>query len=46
LILDDFGLKPFSALGPEDFYDVINERYERGSLIVENSGCQTDTIPG
>ena len=37
LILDDFGLKPFSTLGPEDFYDVINERYERGSLIVTSN---------
>jgi len=37
LILDDFGLKPLSTLGPEDFYDVINERYERGSLIVTSN---------
>src|SRR5919108_995649 len=27
LILDDFGLKPLPAAGPEDFYEVINERY-------------------
>jgi DNA replication protein DnaC len=37
LVLDDFGLKPLSPLGPEDFYDVINERYERGSLIVTSN---------
>ena len=37
LILDDFGLKPLSPLGPEDFYDVINERYERGSLIITSN---------
>jgi DNA replication protein DnaC len=37
LILDDFGLKPLPALGPEDLYDVINERYERGSLIVTSN---------
>ena len=36
LVLDDFGLKPLSTLGPEDFYDVINERYERGSLMTSN----------
>jgi DNA replication protein DnaC len=37
LIIDDFGLKPLPPLGPEDFYDVINERYERGSLIVTSN---------
>ena len=31
------GLKPLSPLGLEDFYDVINERYERGSLIVTSN---------
>ena len=29
LILDDFGLKPINPPGPEDLYDVINERCER-----------------
>jgi DNA replication protein DnaC len=37
LILDDFGLKPLSTLGPEDFYDVINERNERGSLMITSN---------
>ena len=37
LILDDFGLKPLSTLGPEDFYDVINERYERSSIILTSN---------
>jgi DNA replication protein DnaC len=37
LILDDFGLKPLNAQAPEDLYDVINERYERGSLIVTSN---------
>ena len=34
LILDDFGLKPLRPPGPEDLYEVIAQRYERGSLIV------------
>jgi DNA replication protein DnaC len=34
LILDDFGLKPLPPAGPEDFYEVINDRYEHGALIV------------
>ena len=32
LVLDDFGLKPLRAPGPEDLYDVINERYEKASI--------------
>lgn len=37
LILDDFGLKPLLAPGPEDLYDVIAERYERGSLLLTSN---------
>ena len=37
LILDDFGLKPLQAPGPEDLYDVINERYERGSIMLTSN---------
>src|SRR5713226_5044448 len=31
LIIDDFGLKALRSPGPEDFYDVISERYEHGA---------------
>ena len=34
LILDDFGLKPIQPPGPEDLYDIINERYEKGSILL------------
>jgi DNA replication protein DnaC len=37
LILDDFGLKPLLAPGPEDLYDVIAERYERGSILLTSN---------
>ena len=37
LALDDFGLKRLRAPGPEDFYDVINERYERGSILLTSN---------
>lgn len=37
LVLDDFGLKPLSPPGPEDLYDVINERYERGSIMLTSN---------
>jgi DNA replication protein DnaC len=37
LILDDFGLKPLQKPGPEDLYDVINERYEHGSILLTSN---------
>ncbi len=37
LVLDDFGLKPLRPPGPEDLYDVINERYERASIVLTSN---------
>jgi DNA replication protein DnaC len=37
LVLDDFGLKPLQSPAPEDLYDVINERYERGSIMLTSN---------
>ena len=37
LILDDFGLKPLTPPGPEDLYDIINERYEKGSIMLTSN---------
>ncbi len=37
LVLDDFGLKPLHPPAPEDFYDVINERYEQGSIMLTSN---------
>jgi DNA replication protein DnaC len=37
LIIDDFGLKPLRSPAPEDFYDVINERYERAATVVTSN---------
>jgi DNA replication protein DnaC len=37
LILDDFGLKPIQPPGHEDLYDVINERYEKGSILLTSN---------
>jgi len=33
LIIDDFGLKPLTPLQSDDFYEVINERYMKKSVI-------------
>lgn len=37
LVLDDFGLKPLRPPGPEDLYDVVNERYERTSILLTSN---------
>lgn len=37
LILDDFGLRALLAPGPEDLYDIINERYEKGSIVLTSN---------
>lgn len=37
LVLDDFGLKPLATHGPEDLYDVICERYQKGSIILTSN---------
>ena len=35
--MDDFGLKALVPPAPEDLYEIINERYERGSLIITSN---------
>lgn len=42
LVLDDFGLKPLHPPAPEDLYDVINERYERGSILLTSNRAPTE----
>ncbi len=37
LVLDDFGLKPLRAPAPEDLYDIINERYEKASIVLTSN---------
>src|SRR5439155_23422076 len=37
LIVDDFGLKALVPPAPEDLYEIVNERYERGSLIITSN---------
>jgi DNA replication protein DnaC len=36
-VLDAFGLRPLGAPGPEDLYDVINERYENASIVLTSN---------
>jgi DNA replication protein DnaC len=37
LVLDDFGLKALHPPSPDDLYDVINGRYEKGSIILTSN---------
>lgn len=37
LVLDDFGLQPLNPQATQDLYDIIRERYERGSLIISSN---------
>ncbi len=37
LVLDDFGLKPLQAPAPSDLYDVIDSRYEKGSIVLTSN---------
>ncbi|MBP7694650.1 MAG: IS21-like element helper ATPase IstB [Anaerolineales bacterium] len=37
LVLDDFGLKPMQPQASQDLYDLINERYEHGSILITSN---------
>ncbi len=37
LVLDDFGLKPLQPPMPEDLYDIIDARYEQGSILLTSN---------
>jgi DNA replication protein DnaC len=42
LVIDDFGLKPLPPTGPVDLYDVINGRYEKGSIVVTSNRAPSE----
>jgi DNA replication protein DnaC len=37
LVLDDFGLQALSTQAAQDLYELITERYERGSMIITSN---------
>jgi DNA replication protein DnaC len=37
LVLDDFGLRPIQPPGSEDLYEIIDGRYERGSILITSN---------
>ena len=40
--VDDFGLRPLKGHEPEDLYEVISGRYERGSVLVTSNRDYTE----
>ncbi|HEY3284198.1 MAG TPA: IS21-like element helper ATPase IstB [Armatimonadota bacterium] len=42
LILDDFGLRPVSAAGAEDLYEILQRRYERGSILLTSNRAPSE----
>jgi len=37
LVLDDFGLRPFTPSGAEEIYEIIRRRYEHGSILLTSN---------
>jgi len=42
VILDDFGLREYTAYQAEDLYELVNRRYRRGSLILTSNRAPAD----
>jgi DNA replication protein DnaC len=45
LVIDDLGLKPLRQDEPEDLYEIIRLRYERGSLITTSNRAVEEWYP-
>lgn len=45
LIIDDLGLRPLTGDEPMDLYEVIRQRYERGSIIITSNRDVTEWYP-
>jgi DNA replication protein DnaC len=42
LVLDDFGLRNFTAQGGDDFFELVSERHKQGSMILTSNRAPTD----
>ena len=45
LVVDDLGLRPLEGEEPIDLYEVIRQRYERGSMIVTSNRALEEWYP-
>jgi DNA replication protein DnaC len=42
LVLDDFGMREYTAQQAEDLYELVNRRYRRGSLVLTTNRAPKD----
>jgi len=42
LVLDEFALKPIEPPGPDDLYEVINERHEKNSIVITSNRAREE----
>lgn len=45
LIVDDFGLRPLDGEEPIDIYEIVRQRYERGSIILTSNRAIEEWYP-
>jgi DNA replication protein DnaC len=45
VIIDDLGLRPLRHEEPEDLYEIIRQRYERGSTIITSNRAVEEWYP-
>jgi DNA replication protein DnaC len=45
LIIDDLGLRPLQAPEPDDLYEVIQQRYERGAMVITSNRATDEWYP-
>ena len=45
LVVDDLGLRPLEGDEPIDLYEIIRERYERGSMIITSNRALAEWYP-
>ena len=45
LIIDDFGLRALDSMETSDFYDIIDERHRKGSMIVTSNREPAEWLP-
>ena len=45
LIIDDFGLRPLDGMETSDFYDIVDERHRKASIIVTSNREPKEWLP-
>lgn len=45
LIIDDLGLRPLKHDAPEDLYEIVRQRYQRGSIVISSNRALEEFYP-